>query len=422
MPENMASDSLFVPTFIARQPIFDTKQKIWGYELLYRHSSDATAAIFSDEESATIAVAACASCQGMSFTNKSKLLINFSEKSVIDKVPQALPAENTVVEIAEASPTESGYLECLQQLKREGYTIAIDGYEGKDGCEDIYNLADIFIIDILGKSVADMNRLVQKTNTKSPLLIAKRIEDHEKYQTAQKLGFPLFQGFFFRKPEMMVGRKLSASQISRLNLFALMEQEEPDFDKLTTTIQSDVGISYNLLSYLNSPAIGLREKITSIRQALLLLGWKQIKNWLRVAVLRDMTPSDKTSEIPYMSVQRGKFFQLAAQNGDAERISPDSLFLLGLFSLLDTMLSLPMKKIVANLPLEEAFKAALCGESNHFSRWLELAICFETADWDNLNRIITEMHLDPMNVAQAYYESIAWASMFFQQQEKSEAK
>ncbi len=413
MLEDTAHDALFVPTFIARQPIFDARQDIWGYELLYRHSSDATAAIFSDEESATLAVAACASCQRMSFSTNSALLINFSEKSILEKVPHALPAEGTVVEISETPPSTPGYLECLQQLKREGYRIALDGFEARPGCEPLFNLADILKIDMLGKEIADISRLVEMTRDKRPLLIAKRIEEHDQFHAARNLDFSLFQGFFFRKPEVVMGRKLSVNEMSRLNLFAIMESDEPDFDKLTNTIQADVAISYNLLSYLNSPAIGLRETIKSIKQALLLLGWKQIKNWLRVVILRDLNPTDKSSELPYLSVQRGKFFQLAATAGKLNSPHPDSLFLLGLFSLLDSMLSMPMDSIVANLPLEGAFKGALCNQENEYTPWLELARAFEHADWDTLDKLIPQLGLDPVNTAQAYYESISWASLFF---------
>ena len=412
--ENTSRDTLFVPTFIARQPIFDSSQSIWGYELLYRHSSDATAAIFSDEESATLAVAACASCQRMSFAQNSKLLINFSERSILEKVPHALAAEDTVVEIAETPPTTPGYLECLQQLKREGYRIALDGYEAREGCEQLFNMADIVKIDVLEKDPETVSGLVEKTRDKQVLLVAKRIEEHEHFHAAKKLDFSLFQGFFFRKPEIIEGRTLTSNEMSRLNLFALMENDEPDFDKLTSTIQADVAISYNLLSYLNSPAMGMREKIKSIKQALLLLGWKQIKNWLRVVILRDLNPKEKPSELPYLSVQRGKFFQLAS-SGLSNGPSPDNLFLLGLFSMLDSMLSMPMETVVANLPMETAFTDALCGKDNDYRPWLILAKSFESADWETLDRIIPQLGLDPVNTAQSYYESIAWASLFFQQ-------
>lgn len=411
--DSTTNETLFVPTFIARQPIFDIKQNIWGYELLYRHSSEATAAVFSDEESATLAVAACASCQHMHYATNSKLMINFSEKSILEKVPQALPAEDSVVEIPETPPATDGYLQSLQQLKREGYRIALDGFEARDDCKELFEIADILKIDMLGKSITDVSRLVEEVRGGDHLLIAKRIQEHEQFHAAKNLDFNLFQGFFFHKPETIEARQLTANQASRINLFAIMEADEPDFDKLADTIQADVAISYSLLSYLNSPAIGLREKIKSIKQAILMLGWKQIKNWLRVVILRDMTPKDRTSELPYTSVQRGKFFQLTALRHNIDSPSPDNLFLLGLFSLLEPMLSMPMARIVKNLPLEDAFKDALCGKENHYSPWLQLAASFEHAEWDHLDELIEKLELDPMSTAQAYYESISWSSLFF---------
>lgn len=408
------SHDLFVPTFIARQPIFDTQQQIWGYELLYRHSSEATAAIFSDEESATLAVAACASCQQMDFAKDSKILINFSEQSIMENIPLALPAENTIVEIAERAYPSEAYINALSRIKQAGYSIAVDGFEGKSESRPLHEISDLVKIDIQNKSIEQLTSIVHRARQMDLPMVAHRVEDPQFFSTAKQLDFSYFQGFFFKKPEMVEGRTLRPNEASRLHLFGIMEKEEPDFEQLTATIQADVAISFSLLSYLNSAAFGMRNKITSIKQALLLLGWKQVKHWLRVIILTDITPTDKTSELPYLAVQRGKFFQLAATASNYKKAHPDALFLMGLFSLLDVMLSMPMDKIVRTLPLDEAVKDALRGEQNEFRRWIEIALCFETASWDRLMTLLKEMGLDPVNTAQAYYESISWASVFFQ--------
>jgi EAL and modified HD-GYP domain-containing signal transduction protein len=405
---------LFVPTFIARQPIFDAKQRIWGYELLYRHSSEATAAIFSDEESATLAVAACASCQQMDFAKDSKVLINFSEQSIMENIPLALPADNTIVEIAELSHPSEAYISALNRIKQAGYSIALDGFEGKPESRPLHEISDLVKIDIQNKTPEQLIGIVHKARQMDLPMVAHRVEDTDFFNIARKLDFSYFQGFFFKKPEILEGRALRPNEASRLHLFSIMEKDEPDFDQLTATIQADVAISFSLLSYLNSAAFGMRNKIASIKQALLLLGWKQVKHWLRVIILTDITPSDKTSELPYLAVQRGKFFQLAATASSYKKAHPDSLFLMGLFSLLDVMLSMPMDMVVRSLPLDEAVKDALKGEPNEFRRWIEVALCFETASWDRLMFLLKEMGLDPVNTAQAYYESISWSSVFFQ--------
>ncbi len=408
------TESLFVPTFVARQPIFDAKQNIWGYELFYRHSSEATAAIFTDEESATLAVAACASCQQMDYALNSKILVNFTEKSIVSNVPLALPANVTVLEIDEQSIANPAFLESLERLKHAGYHIAVDKFEGRKENMPLLALADLLKIDTLGKSDEQLLAAIKLAQSVKLPTVATRIEHFERYKAIKKLGFTYFQGFFFQKPEMVEGRKLAPTEIARLNLFKLIESEDPDFDKLTSAVQSDVAISYSLLSYLNSPAFGLRQKVQSIKHALVLLGWKNVKSWLRVAILADMNPKGKSSELPYHSIQRGRFFQLAAVSANYSRYAPESLFLLGLFSLLSAMLSLPMEKVVANLPLDNEFKDALCGRDNALRPWLDTAIAFETANWDGLEILLGQLGLDPVNTAQAYYESIAWASRFYQ--------
>lgn len=412
--DNQNTDTMFIPSFVARQPIFDTKQNVWGYELLHRYANDTTAELFSDEDSATLALTVCSSTEDQSESPAENILLNFSQQSVINKAPETLPPDGAIIEVGEEPASIPGFVDTLKQLKSRGYRIALNNYEGREGCEGLAEVADIIKINMLGRTLEDLSPIMSKAKSLNRDLIAEGVEDHVGFELAKSLGFPLFQGLFFRQPVFEAGRKLSANEASRLQLFQMMEQEEPDFSKLTETIEADVAISYSLLAYLNSPAFGLKTEITSIKQALILLGWKQIKNWLRVVILRDMTPDDKTTELPYLAVQRGKFFQLALSAHNLETISPDSVFLFGLFSLLDTMLSMPMESIVAELPLKSELKAALCGGENEYTTWLKLARGFENAQWELLDELVKTHNLDPVNTAQAYYNSISWASVFFQ--------
>ena len=186
------------------------------------------------------------------------------------------------------------------------------------------------------------------------------------------------------------------------------------------TIQTDVSISFRLLAFLNSSAFGLPQKIKSIRQAILLLGWQKIKNWLRVVLLSDMNQSMDISELVLLSAQRGRFLELVAREHDFWGFDPNSLNLLGIFSLLDALLGIPMTEIVEYLPLEDKLKAALCREpNNEYLPLLHLSGYFEEARWAEAEKMIQQLNLDAGKVKSAFQASVNWADELAVLQSKS---
>jgi EAL and modified HD-GYP domain-containing signal transduction protein len=192
-----------------------------------------------------------------------------------------------------------------------------------------------------------------------------------------------------------------------------MLDEGTDFSELAATIQADVSVSYRLLQLINSAAFGYKD-IDSIERAVVLLGWEKLKNWVYLVVLTDIQPKGKSSELPYLSTIRAKFLESAAQAHKVTDPKPQSLFLLGLFSLLDAMLDQPMSEVLEQLPLDAAISEALSGEDNELAPWLELARCFETGDWARLDRLVDSLGLDATATAGAYFEAIGWTKHFFQ--------
>ena len=194
------------------------------------------------------------------------------------------------------------------------------------------------------KDEADLSFIAAKGKKfDSARMIAKRVESADDLSRAKDAGFALFHGFFFKRPQTETGRKISSSEITRIKLFEIIEKEEPDFDALAQAVEADVAISYRLLNFLNSANFSFATTVTSIRQAIVLAGWKPIRNWLRLIILTDMTPSEKTQELSYLSAHRAKLFETAALGGGYEDES-DKLFMLGLFSLLDAMLDVDMQR------------------------------------------------------------------------------
>ena len=240
--------------------------------------------------------------------------------------------------------------------------------------------------------------------------MATGVQDPAWFEICREMGFSLYSGAFFKTPDVIKLRKLSSNEVSRFKLLRLLEMHEPDIDVMAETIQTDVSVSFRLLAYLNSAAFGFPQKIKSIRQAITLLGWNKMKNWLRVSLIMEVSPNKDASDLMLLAVQRGKFLELIAADHDYWGFDPDSLNLLGIFSLLDVMLGVPMADIVAHLPLDTKLQSALCGEPNsEYLPLLQLARLFEEARWPEAEKMIQQLNLDNGKVGGAFQRAVDWA-------------
>jgi EAL and modified HD-GYP domain-containing signal transduction protein len=411
----MSTTQAYEDIYIARQPIFDENLRLWGYELLYRHSSSASSAEFTDELTATMQVMVNATLCPDSGFDLAKVLVNFPDRAILSDIPRALPPASTVIQVRESCEASDIVLERLRGLQNDGYTIAIDDYEARPCQRKLVQIADIVILDTAVRPMGDTALFIKELREMRPeglQVLGKKIEDHDRLRIAKRLGVDLFQGFFFQKPKTVSGRKISTSEITRLKLFDIIEQDEPDFDSLARHIEPDVSISYRLLNFLNSAAFSFATEIRSIRQAVVLAGWVQIRNWLRLIILTDLAPSDKTMELSYRSTQRARFLELAAPlTSHGER--KDELFLLGLFSLLEGLLDTQMHDIVDHLPLPADVLGALVGGGSEFLSWLRLLEKIEMADWNGVGKEAETLGLDHERIPRLYQESIHWANGFF---------
>lgn len=406
-------ETTYQTIFVARQPIFTAHNDTWGYLMLFRDSQDADRAVISDNSEATMnLVANLPLCRGLA-GNRSRLLIHFTPEDVVAGTPLAVPSGNTVITLEEQADPPGGLLKALRDLKGDGYEVAVNNFEGRPGCEPLVELADVLVVNIADRGPSELAAIVargQKFGVSR--MIAKCVENADDLERAREAGFSLFHGFFFKHPLTESGRKITSSEITRLKLFEIIEKDEPDFDALAPAIEADVAISYRLLNFLNSASFSFATTITSIRQAVVLAGWKPIRNWLRLIILTDMAPSQKSLELSYLSAHRAKLFETAALGGGYEDES-DKLFMLGLFSLLDALLDMRMETIVRHLPVDDDIKNALCGEDNRYAPWLALAKAIEQSDWDAVGATAKTLDLLPGTVAVSYQHAFSWADSFF---------
>jgi EAL and modified HD-GYP domain-containing signal transduction protein len=405
-----AADAISVS--IARQPIFDEKRRLWGYALFCVGEAGPMGSAPAKADGVAVSVAASAYMGLQHIVDRgSKVMLSFSEKSILDHLPYALPAEMTMVQISQEVWAKPALPEALAMMKSDGYALAVHGLNLAAGYEDLYALADMISLDVQGMTRPVLADLVSRTKGLSCELLAMQVRDGAQFCMCRDLGFTLFHGAFFKLPDTVEVRKLTSNEVARFNLLQMLEQAEPDVEKLAESIQSDVSISFRLLAYLNSAAFGLRQKVKSIHQAISLLGWRKMKNWLRVVLLNDMSQKADTSELMAVAVQRGKFLERIAKDHDFWGFDPEILHLLGIFSLLDAMLAMPMTEIVTYLPLDAKLKAALCREANNeYLPLLQLAQYYEEANWAEGQRMIQQLNLDSAKVQAAFQASVDWSN------------
>jgi EAL and modified HD-GYP domain-containing signal transduction protein len=402
------------PFFFTKQALFDVKRKLWGYEIQGGSEACAALACFIDQEQ-VVGSLASSSYMGVQHAVErgKKVVAPFDETGLLSKAPYALPPQHGVVKAVGRVSRPEAVLDAARQLRADGYALALESGPGMADVPGLSELADVLCFD--AGAGADPRDFLDRAKGRKVALLASRVQGLDQFEALKAAGFTLFQGRFFKEPEIMADRKLTSHQMSRFSLLRLIEAEDPDVDALSEAISGDVSVSFRLLSYLNSAAFGFPQKIQSIRQAIMVLGSIKMRNWLRAVLLADMAQhGDMPRELAELSLERARFLEQVGSRYDFWDFNPGSLFLLGLFSLLDAILGLPMAQVTDYLPLEEKLKEALRRETqSEYQPLLDLVACIEDADWQRLGELTRKLGFDQEVVKACASEAMAWSSAFF---------
>jgi len=392
---------------LSRHPIFTAAKTVWGYEI--QATSSLAAGLPQDPEQANVGAAVIAGdFIGLNtiLARNKKILLSYTRDQLQKQIPYAFPAQSSAILVNPDFQSDPDLLPALRQMAADGHTIALEWDAGTAPSAAIMDLAAVICL-----SAPDMAADFAKTLKAAKTVIVRNVTSRKELEHLQSLGICLFQGRFFKTAEIIPGKKLSSHQNSRLQILRVIEAESPDLDHLARTIQADVTLSYRLLTYLNSPTFGFMRKIDSIRQAITLLGWTNVRNWLRAVLLADITQGEEQTELLHLSLWRGKFLEQTVASHDYWDFKPDEMFLLGMFSLLDAILGISMADALAFLPLNDAQKKALRGESTtEYMPLMTLMLAFEDQDEDNLGRILQDLNLGQETMRRIHRESGAWAS------------
>lgn len=394
--------------YAARQPILDREKKLFAYELLFRDSLDN---VFPniDENEATTKLIEGSQLGLADITGDKPAFINFTLDTLQKRYATMLNKEQVVVEILETVQPGKRLLAIVKELKELGYTLALDDYIHNPVWKHFYPYIDIIKIDFLEIGIDKIKQVIKDVAPyKNIKLLAEKVETHEQFQAAMDMGFEYFQGYFFSKPEVIQSKNLAPSQITLAELLYETSKSEMDLKKISEVFQRDVNLAYKLLRYTNSAAFKRRAEISTIKQALVVLGLEELKKFLSVLFTAQVA-SAKPPELMRLSLTRARFAECLAIKHGKMKDTPMA-FLAGMFSLIDGILDQDMAEILEKLPLSIEIKDAILKKEGLIADYLSLVAHYELADWGEAKVISEQLSIDVKTIPDSYHDAVHWAN------------
>jgi len=402
---------------VAKQPVFDLQGAIWGYELLFRDPSLPGLGGKSDHVATATVMLDGFSLLRSTLRGKQRFLVNFSDEFLEQELPLMLPPEICVIEILETVEPTKAVLQGLVSLKHQGYSLALDDYIGQASLFSFLPLVDIVKVGVLGQSPAQIAKLSRDLMAYKVKLLAEKVEDSKMASFCREQGFSLFQGFFYNKPEVTRGIKLSPSQLTQTRLLALMADKNTDFKRISDLLSADVVLTYRLLNYINSVYFGLSVKVKDLGHAVTLLGMQRLRQWLSVTVLAGFGATPMSQELVYISAYRAKFLETLAQIADkGDKALPAKLFLVGLFSMLESLMRVPIDEIFTQLPLDPDVYNALAQGTGPLAPWHGIMMAYEQGLWNEVQILAKTIHVSDKQLTESYVAAGKWVDTIYSPQ------
>ncbi len=393
--------------FIARQPIFNKRLDVFGYELLFRLDSGATAFGGVSSQKATATVISGLFEEGVHNIVENKYaFVNFDDEFIHSDSLELIPADQLVVEILEDVKVDSRLINRLEELKNKGYKIALDDFIEDYEEYPLISLAKIIKFDLLQTPLDTIEDDVKRALADRKVILAEKVETEEVFQQAKKMGFHLFQGYFFSKPSIISRantRTSSRTQYTRM-LWEL-KKEEPSYQVLAGIIEKDINLAYRFMKVISHRS--KKTLIESIKIGLTYMGLDEIERWVSILMLQDMG-KNKPKELVVMSLVRTKFAEEISRHNKGTMRHEASM--MGLFSTLDAMLDKTMEEALEDIALTRPIKEALIESKGKLYPIYKLLLAYERGDWIEVAKISVKEKIDPAILGQDYLESIKWAN------------
>ena len=399
--------------FVARQPLFNRMEEVYGYELLYRHNNmNSFPNINGDQATTEVLINSFFNIGIDKLSDGKPCFINFTENLLELRLPTYFQPRNIVIEILESVIPSQKIIDICIELKQLGYKLALDDFifdKSNLYSQSLLLLADMIKVDFqqtTKETRSDLETLARKNNIE---LVAEKLETKEEYEQTKNKGYHYFQGYYFSRPLIMSTHDVPIYIHTYYKILELLNDEDPDINRISKLIEQDISLSYKLLKLINTLGYGMKQKVTSIKNAIIYIGLIELQKWIYVLTVRENEWKNGISfEVMLNCLIRSKMCESVAKLIPG-RQEYGSFFLTGMFSLMDTIMNRDMATILSDLPLDETIVQALSGEKNIQRDVLQLVIAAETADWTGIGLGCKELNIQEKELFKEYAESISWA-------------
>jgi len=400
--------------FLGRQPILDRDQKIVAFELLFR-SADKQYADFTDQTQASASVILNAMTDfGIdNVVGRHKAFINVTDDMLMSDTLELLPKDHVVIELLENIQISDQVVERCQELKEKGFVLAADDHTYSEEFEPLYKSIDIIKLDILLTPVEQLPEIMKQLSRWRFTFLAEKVETSEQYDACSALGFELFQGYYFSRPVVLKQKRIDTARATLLKLLNLL-QLESDLSEIENSFRQNPNLIYGLLRLVNSVAFGLREKVRSLKHAIMVLGRQQLRRWVVLALYASQGEGVATvSPLLELASVRGRLMELLATQVPDIPIQDkewgERAFMAGVLSLVDVLLSTTVEDVVATLNLTDDIRNALLYREGRLGVLLQIAEQMEKAEFSAAEDLLGQVQLSADMLASAQLETIAWS-------------
>lgn len=400
--------------YLGRLPILDNKQNLVAYELLFRSDQQNVVTITDNSAaSANVIIDTYGQLGIENVIGKRRGFIKVDAKLLLNDAICMLPKKHVVLEILRSVEINDEIIQRCSFLKQKGYQLALSSITHLDACLDrIMPLINVVKVNVTALSQPDLLMLIKKLRRWPVLLLAEKVENPEIARNCIALNFQMLQGFYFAKPEIISGKRIDPSKLSLLKLLLLVVKDSEVSD-IENELKYQPGLSYNLLRMVNSAASGLPSTINSIKRAIMIIGRKQLQRWVQIllyaAKQRDGGSSDA---LMLTATVRGKLLEsIAIADRPHDKNHQDRAFMVGVLSLLDTLLGMEMSELIGTLSIQKDMSEALLTRRGPLGYQLALIEAYEKGETEIVSSMLAELgFLSMEEFTRLELEAAAWAN------------
>ncbi|MBR7887328.1 HDOD domain-containing protein [Marinomonas sp. A79] len=393
---------------MAQQPILKHTKEIFGYELLFR-GKDAHNASVSDGEVATsqVLVNLCIGLTKLESQLRKPFFVNMTTELMLSDAFFPIAPDTVYIEIIEGQVLTPDFVEAVKKWRAAGYRFALDDYQFNADYEALLPWVSIIKVDVLETPPNERLEEIKALKAKGLTLLAEKVEDSAMFEQCKLLGFDLFQGYFLQRPEIITGKKIDSATHSAIELVNALQDDNISIESVTSLVERNPKLSYQLLRILNSPVCGISKTVTSIKEAVIFLGLTQLKKWALLITLTSSTSQPKA--LLKVLLTRARCCQLLAEH--ARSTTSDSAFMVGLLSGIDAVFNVEKSIVLSQIALDQIARNAILSHSGEWGAYLKQTLDCEEQNWES---IATMTSAERATLNHAFLDAMLWSENVMQ--------